>query len=771
MDCISVKIVDKLKDLEDMNPPNYDELARYYLRLFEYHLRLMFACLWDRKANKMPTKKYLDIVQKMSAPTYGTEWGIVKEMNEMSEPLFTFDKKYKTLLDNFVKLRNKCIGHGTLDYETFCRELGNLKWYQNLNKFEKTFWGDDCEFLLRPYHVEQGQVIVFQSNQNQHRDVEKNIAAAYQQNALYFHCNAGYFKVSPFLILVKRSKSDYDFYYFHQYDYQSGIFDYYYMPEIKNENLSKTFPDFFNSYRQQIDKQTIRYVNGIIANDFENNYDYFFSDIKPVNKYFTQIWASLINAQSNTCIIIRGGGGVGKTALVQYICAKLLQEITDKPKFNYVIFCSAKTKEFRLNLMTERGQVYPVDADKIIGSYKEILRTACKVLGIAFEGDAPENISKIEEAILEKKGVLFIIDNFETLPDAEKEKVVNLINRMKIGRHKVLITTRLKDIVGLKISAYDFERMNEEQVVAFIKERLKRIPKNSKALEKFQKLLAQKAMKRRIYNATKGLPLLAIQLAALMQLKDFSEKLLPEEKNISEECGTFLIERLDEHFTTPTIKLLFLLIALFNKWDLQNIPLPLLKSFYDLYCKRLEISGGDFATDLKEIAFEDIIKIENDSVSLSNYSSDKIVEQCAKKFLAEYPNRFFDERLFKLATTYLHDKWIMYYFKLPDALIDDAMIDIFALENVCELTGEERLQLIEKFIEKCNASGDEEKIVALQLRRGKYFDNDKNHSALFDGSLLPKIHSYFEEASQGLFEKFARFRNEGSSSVDLRKAK
>ena len=55
MDCISVKIVDKLKDLEDMNPPNYGELARYYLRLFEYYLRLMFACLWDRKANKMPT--------------------------------------------------------------------------------------------------------------------------------------------------------------------------------------------------------------------------------------------------------------------------------------------------------------------------------------------------------------------------------------------------------------------------------------------------------------------------------------------------------------------------------------------------------------------------------------------------------------------------------------------------------------------------------------------------------------------------------------------
>ena len=172
---------------------------------------------------------------------------------------------------------------------------------------------------------------------------------------------------------------------------------------------------------------------------------------------------------------------------------------------------------------------------------------------------------------------------------------------------------------------------------------------------------------------------------------------------------------------------------------------------------------------MKEIAFEDIIKIENDSVSLSNYCSDKIVKQCAKKFLVEYPNNFFDESLFKLVTTCLHDKWIMYYFKLPDALIDDAMIDIFALDNVCNLTDKECLQLIEKFIEKCKERGDEEKIAALKLRveKEKHFDNDKNYSALFDEYLLPKIHSY----SQELFEKFARFRNGGFSSVDLRKAK
>jgi len=743
MDCISVKIIDKIKNLEEMNPPNYDELARYYVRLFEYHLRLMFACLWDRKSQEMPTKKYLRIVQTMDAPTCGTEWSIVKELNELGEPLFTLDKKYKTLLDNFISLRNDFI-HEILDSETFSGKLGKLKWYQNLVEFEQNILGDDCEFLMRPNSVEQGQIIAFQSNQNnRYRNVEKIIASAYQQNELYFHCKAGRFKVSPFLMLFKRSNSDYYFYYFHHYDCQSGKFDYYYMPEIKNDSISKTFPAFFNA-RQQIDKQITRYVNGIVANDFENNYDYFLYDIKPFDKYVTQIWSALINAQANICITISGGGGVGKTALAQYICTKLLGDITANPKFNYVIFCSAKTKAFRLNISTERGQIYPVAAEKIISSYAEILRIACRVLRITFEHD--ENFSKIEEAILEKKGVLFVIDNFETLPEVEREKVVGFINRMQSGRHKVFITTRLKNIAGLKSSICNVERMNEEQIVAFMKERFKRIPKS--VMAPFQNLLAKKTTKKRIYNVTRGLPLLTIPLALLMPLRNFSEELLPVEKNISEEVEEFLTGNPDNHFYTPTEKLLFLLIALFTKWDLQKVSVSVLRIFYELFCRRAKISGGDFATDLKAIALEDIIKIENESVSFSEYISNKIIGQYAKKILAEYPNNFFDERLFKLATATGHDKWILNYYELSDVLIDDVLTDIFARDNVCNLTNKERFWLIKKFIDKCKINGDEEKIKAWHSYGEKYFNDDKNlFGRLNDGDFfykpLEKVFEFF----------------------------
>lgn len=726
MDYITARILDDINFFRKKNSPNiYSTLAQYYRMLFEYHITLMFACLWDRREYSISIETRREMIQAMSKPILGKTLNFIRELNCVGVPIFDLSDEYEKNICDFINCRNRSFGHSiivpNIQEETYMEIYKNLeKLYNRLAVFEQDFWGDDCEFHLRTDPEDAAQIIVFQPYRRPtFRDVEKKIAQDYKQNDLYFSCNKGTFKVSPFLLALEHNGINYDFYYFAQYKLQSGKFDYYRVSEINDDfKFSKTFPNFFTNYRQ-VGKYTIRRANGVVSNKFKNNYDYFV-DIAPFTKYVTQIWDFLLNNQSNTCLTIRGGGGIGKTALVQYICTKNLFETscTANPKFNCVIFCSAKDREFRLNTMTQRGQIYSIDEENVIDSYREILRTVCRVLEIGIEPDSEENIAEIEECILKESGLLLIVDDFETLSDTEKTKVVALITRMNINRHKVLITTRSQYMIG---STYDVERMDEEQVISFMKKRFENITNpNSAVQQQFRDLLSRKGMREKIYSATMGLPLLAIQLATLLPLKGFTEKLLSN--NFNGDAEDFLLGRLYSYFATPTSKLLFLIIAFFVKYDLRDIPLFELKIFYDLHCRRFGTLNVDFDSDLKELKNRSIIKIEDDYIPVNNHISHKIFEKCIESFNEEYSaENLFDERLFKLTVKENLNKGVTAYVALPDAFVDEHLTDIFAFENVGKFTNDDRCRIIEAFVKHCDR--DEEKIRDLFTRGEKYFDS------------------------------------------------
>ena len=755
MDYITSGILDDINFLRRKNSPNiYSTLAQYYRMLFEYHLTLMFACLWERKEIRIPRDSRLEMIKTMSKPVLGTTLNFILAMNKTGDPVFDLPPDYEKLIRNFIDVRNQNFGHGILvplvheeSYLELCKELE--KYYQRLAEFEQRIWGDDCEFFLRADPEDMAQIIVFQTNHRpQYRDIERIIAQHYQQNALYFSCEVGNFKISPFLLAVERNGINYDFYFFTRYKLQSGKFDYYRVSEIGDgHEYSKIFPSFFTGYRKE-NKYTIDRGNGVISNRFENNYDYFV-DIAPFTKYVTQIWDFLIKNQSNTCLTIRGGGGIGKTALVQYICTKyLFERVTENPKFNYVIFCSAKDREFRLNPMTRRGEIYRIDEERIIDSYREILRTACRVLEMDIE-PTEENLPAVEEAFLKNAGVLLIIDDFETLSDTEKEKVVRLIERMNINRHKVLITTRSQYLVG---STCDVEPMNAEQVISFMEKRFDNIAvKNPNSIVKKQfRELTRKVTREKICEVTLGLPLLAIQLATLLLFKDFNERLLS--KRFTDDAEDFLLGRLYNYFATPTSKLLFLLIAFFVRYGLRRIPLPELKIFYDLHCRRFNIDNVDFDNDLKELKRWNIIQIEDDFIAVSNHISHKVFNKCLDNFLDEYSSEnLFDERLFKFVTLNGLNHGVLDYINAPDVLVDEALTEIFAFENAGKFTNDERCLVVKALIVRCN--GDEEKIRDLYSRGEKYFDSYEEYFRLFEKYGIRSTRKNFSEKSSSPVEK------------------
>lgn len=734
MDYITSRILDDINFLRRKNSPNiYGTLAQYYRMLFEYHLTLMFACLWERKEIRISRELRREMIQAMSKPVLGTTLNFILAMNKTGEAVFDLPAEYETLIRKFINVRNQNFGHGILvplvqeeSYRELCKELE--KYYRRLAEFEQRIWGEYCEFFLRTDPEDTGQIIVFQPNSRpQYRDIEETIAQQYQQNALHFSCEVGIFKISPFLLATERNGVNYDFYFFTSYKLQNGKFDYYRVSEIGDGyEYSKTFPDFFTGYREE-NKYTIRRGNGVVSNKFKNNYDSFVN-IAPFTKYVTQIWEFLIKNQSTTCLTIRGGGGIGKTALVQYICTKyLFERVTENPEFNYVIFCSAKDREFRLNPMTRRGEIYSIDEERIIGSYREILRTACRVLEIDI-APTEENLPAIEEAFLNESSVLLIVDDFETLPNTEKELVMRLIERMNINRHKVLITTRSQYFVG---ATFDVEPMNAEQVISFMEKRFDNIADanpNSIVRKQFREF-TRRVTQEKIYEVTAGLPLLAIQLASLLMVSGFNERLVSE--RFTRNAEDFLLGRLYSYFEARTLKLLFLLIACFVSYKLQEIPLKTLEIFYNLHCRRFNFGNVDFNSDLKELKRWNVIRIEDDLIPVSNNISHKIFNECRKNFLDEYPSKnLFDERLFKfVAENGLHA--VLDYIVAPDALVDEALTEIFAFENVGKFTNDERCRMVRALIERYN--GDMTKIQGLCNLGESYFDSYEGFYRLFAG--------------------------------------
>lgn len=745
MDYIQSGILNQINFLkEDDSDSIHSTISQYYRLLFEYHLMLMFACIWTRKEDDLSIEKRREIIERMGKPILGTTLSFIFEMNSIGDPVFNLTDGYKKILLEFINKRNKYFGHRIIiphlqeaPYKELWLELE--KYYLKLQKFEENFWGEAPEFFMRKISSKSEQLVVFSPSNRypQHRTIGKDLAIHYQADTLYLSCDGGTFKISPFITTHQRSGVNFDFYYFTEYKLQSGKFDYYLVSEIRNDyEWSKTYVDYFTSYRKERNN-TICRANGVVSNKFESNYDYFI-DIPPFSGHVAKVWDFLINNQSTVCLTIRGGGGIGKTAIVHYICMKyIFESMSSSPKFNYVIFCSAKDREFKLNAMTERGQIFNIDSGKIINSYNDILQNVSRVLELNLEPDSESNIAKIEEGLLEESGVLLIIDDFETLLDSEKNKVVELIKRMKIGRHKILITTRSQYLVG---ADYDVSRMNQEQVISFMKKRFENIQNSESIVQQFKNML-DKNTGEKIYEITMGLPLLAIQLATLLPLKGFSTKLLSKKSN--DDTEDFLLGRLYEYFSTQTSKLLFIIIAFFVKYDMKTIPSDELQIFYKLYCSRYNKDAVDFENDLADLKKWNIIQISSDSVQdsiqVSNNISNRIFDKCIKSFMAEFPSEnVFDERIFKIVFENGMSRGILKYAELEDSFIDKNILRLFAFDNVAKYINRDRFKLIEIFIEKSLANNNKDAIQELYFEGKKYFDIDGEYESVFVKYGIPK---------------------------------
>ncbi|MDZ8110207.1 MAG: tetratricopeptide repeat protein [Nostoc sp. DedQUE12a] len=137
-------------------------------------------------------------------------------------------------------------------------------------------------------------------------------------------------------------------------------------------------------------------------------------------------------------IVLDGIGGVGKTALVlaaAYLCLEASnQNSSDAPKFDAIIFTSAKQQELIPGMILQRQQGQR--------NLREIFRVIADALSDSTIIQSPPNdqFDRVRQC-LSKQRTLLIVDNMETIKEEDRHEVIEFLYNLPICV-KVVITTR-----------------------------------------------------------------------------------------------------------------------------------------------------------------------------------------------------------------------------------------------------------------------------------------------------------------------------------------
>ena len=116
------------------------------------------------------------------------------------------------------------------------------------------------------------------------------------------------------------------------------------------------------------------------------------------------------------------------------------------------------------------GHIRNIKDESIIRCYEDVIKTIGWVLDLPYDVTTEDGRMKVKETLIKTTGVLLIIDDFETLSEVDKKKIVALSSKLDVSKHKMLITTRSQYMVG---EEYYIENLDREQTIAFMKERFK----------------------------------------------------------------------------------------------------------------------------------------------------------------------------------------------------------------------------------------------------------------------------------------------------------
>jgi tetratricopeptide (TPR) repeat protein len=135
--------------------------------------------------------------------------------------------------------------------------------------------------------------------------------------------------------------------------------------------------------------------------------------------------------------LIDGPGGMGKTAL-----AIRAAELVPAGRFQRIIFLSSKERELTADGQRSLGYF-------VLPSYLEMLNAIARELGQPELAKAPESErSEVVLRALREVEVLLVLDNLETLPETDRDKLFAFLDRLPQGCSAIVTSRRRADAMA-----------------------------------------------------------------------------------------------------------------------------------------------------------------------------------------------------------------------------------------------------------------------------------------------------------------------------------
>ena len=585
MDYIRKQLDQRIDFLQSMG--DNSALEKHSQSRLEYILVYLLAYLWNKNLQDLDYEDKEFVFQSIIKPTIGSVVEICRKL-DLNKEIFK-KSRLSQAINDYPRIRNEFLGHGFV-YED--APEGLISAFQNLYN---CILSSDLPILKKSIdliyiHSFENNVykgILYKSDGSNYTSwtCPSNIAE-FKLNNLYGNLDINnYFRISPFVEIRSYGR---ELSFFNRIDEKL-------LGKIKYNKLLETG----TSYREwdelcQLDVTSdgvkIKSHNGTIRNTYENNYKKYI-DIGIKNK----IKSFLVKNKASVSATVWGHGGVGKTATIQSLCEDLAND--EKKIFDYILFLSAKDRRY---------DFYTGKIEYISEKYSTLSELIKSVNKVLFNNES-DDISLLIN--IEGKKVLLVIDDFETFPKEEKDKIEIFISELNTNHHKVVITTRAANInIGQE---YQTNELTEDETKKFLLNVIRNEEIGNE--EVFRRNLEDFETSRKIFEITSGRPLFIFQFAFILGQKGLEDALNFKIKE-GEAAIKFLFGRIYDYLSQKAKDLFVVISLLITQDDLRNV---IEKSQYIL---NLEHELDVFNSAINELVKLKIIQLDDERRFFEVYS-------------------------------------------------------------------------------------------------------------------------------------------------------
>lgn len=577
MEYIRKKLEKRISYLEDSGL--IENLKIYYQVRVEYLMIYCLGYLWNKNISNLQDDDKEYILSRIQKPSIGDVLDICRKLDISGD--FFINKKISEKLSKYPRIRNEKIGHGYVFEDGTGEYLSALKdIYSTISNSDISILNEDFDLVfVSKLENDFYRGVTYKSDGFEYKpwSCSSKVQSFQIENLYLFDKEGSYFRLSPFIEITAED----EFYIFCSIQ-EPLLGKVKYNRILQTGILNKEWQDFVEAEIANTGNKR-KSSNGTILNVFKNNYNKYI-DIG-IKKRITDFLTKTAHSVSAT---IWGHGGVGKTATIQHVCEELSQSY--EKKFDYIIFLTAKDRFYNYHT----GKIQEISES--ISTVEEILININTVL---FD-KADAEISLLKEFVGK---LLIIIDDYETLIEDEKQKVVELIRNLNPNHHRLVVTTRADLKIGDEIPTSELnEKQTSEFFIHLLENEFATVP-----IENFKDKIKNPDYSKRLHFITSGRPIFIFQFAhTLIQKGDFDSALKRDIKD-SPEAINFLYGRIYEYLSN-TAKDLFVAISLLvNDKDPSNLINKL------KFILNLENDEEGFDRGLKELVKLRIIEIkEND---------------------------------------------------------------------------------------------------------------------------------------------------------------